>query len=262
MLQLPKDLSKAKILVTNDDGVHAPGIQLLEKIARRMSDNVWVVAPESEQSCKSHSLTIDRPLKIKQIAEQKFYVNGTPSDSMLLAINHIFKDAKPDLVLSGINYGQNAGVDVTYSGTIAAAMEATMLGVPAIALSQLDPDNQPNWEIPDAHAENIIRKLVALGAWPRDVFMNINFPALPLAEIKGPKVVSHYGGKLSDDYIMREGRWGEPYYWVGHSVYDKYAEGTDIAALEQGYISITPLHTDLTHYEMLREMQAVIPENA
>ncbi|HCM83198.1 MAG TPA: 5'/3'-nucleotidase SurE [Alphaproteobacteria bacterium] len=255
MLKLPQDLSKAKILVTNDDGVHAPGIKLLEEIARRLSDNVWVMAPETEQSCKSHSLTLDRPLSIKKIDDRKFYVNGTPSDTMLLAINHIFKDSKPDLVLSGINFGRNAGVDVTYSGTIAAAMEATMLGVPSIALSQVIADNAANWEVPDQHAEGIIRKLLAMAAWPRDVLMNVNFPACAASEVKGARVASHFGGKSSDDIMMRENRWGEPYFWVGHSVYSKYADNTDMTALEQNYISITPLHTDLTHYEMLREMQ-------
>lgn len=255
MLKLPADLSKAKIVVTNDDGVHAPGIQLLEKIARRLSDNVWVVAPETQQSAKSHSLTLDRPLQITQIEEKKFYVNGTPTDTMLLAINQMFKDAKPDLVLSGINFGRNAGVDVTYSGTIAAAMEATMLGVPAIALSQVIRDNQADWEVPDAHAESIIRKLIAMGEWPRDVLMNINFPPGSAADVKGAKVASHFGGKLSDDVMVRDDRWGQPYYWVGHSVYDKFQDGTDVAALEAGCISITPLHTDLTHYEMLQKMQ-------
>lgn len=255
MLKLPTDLSKAKILVTNDDGYHAPGIQLLTKIAQRLSNNVWVVAPETQQSCKSHSLTLDRPLSIKKIDEQKFYVNGTPSDAMLLAINHMFKDAKPDLVLSGINFGRNAGVDVTYSGTIAAAMEATMLGVPSIALSQIIQGGEAAWDVPDEHAEGVIRKLAALGSWPRDVLMNVNFPYADAAAIKGTKVVSHNGGKLRDDYIMREGMWGEPYFWVGHSVYDKYADGTDIAALEEGYITVTPLHTDLTHYEFLKDMQ-------
>ncbi len=255
MLDLPADLSKAKILVTNDDGYHAPGIQLLEKIARKISNNVWVVAPETEQSCKSHSLTLDRPLQIKEIAEQKFHVNGTPSDAMLLAINHMFKDSPPDLVLSGINFGRNAGVDVTYSGTIAAAMEANILGVPSIALSQVIRDGAASWNIAEAHAEGVIRKLVALGRWPRDVIMNVNFPHETAGTVRGIRVASHHGGKLRDDVIAREGMWGMPYYWVGHSIYDHYAEGTDVHALENGYVSVTPLHTDLTHYEMLREMQ-------
>ena len=262
MLKLPDDLSRAKILVTNDDGYHAPGIQVLEKIARNISDNVWVVAPETEQSCKSHSLTLDRPLHIKKIADQKYHVNGTPSDAMLLAINELFRDAPPDLVLSGINFGRNAGVDVTYSGTIAAAMEANMLGVPSIALSQVIEDGYASWNVAETHAEVVIRKLVAMGTWPRDVIMNVNFPHETRGVVQGIKAGSHHGGKLRDDVMKREGMWGQPYYWVGHSVYDQFAEGTDVHALENGYISVTPLHTDLTHYEFLKEMSTVIPAEA
>lgn len=258
MFELPADLSKSKILVTNDDGVHAPGIAVLENIARTLSDNVWVVAPETEQSCKSHALTLDRPLNIKQIGEKKFHVNGTPSDTVLLAINHIFKDAKPDLVLSGINFGRNAGVDVTYSGTVAAAMEATMLGVPAIALSQALHQGQPSWQVPEAHAAGVIRKLMALGQWPKNTLMNVNFPHESHGPVKGTQIVSHIGGKTRDDVIEREGMWGVPYFWVGHSVYEELAGGTDSFAVANGYISITPLKLDLTDYDFMERMQGVL----
>ena len=255
MFQLPADLSQAKILITNDDGLYHEGIGVLEKIARKLSDNIWVVAPETEQSCKSHSLTLDRPLHIKQLGEKRFHVNGTPSDTVLLAINHIFKDAKPDLVLSGINFGRNAGVDVTYSGTVAAAMEATMLGVPAIALSQMILDGYASWSVPEAHAENVIRKLVGMGGWPENTLMNVNFPHEKLGAVQGMKVASHIGGKTHDDVIEREGLWGVPYFWVGHSVYENFGEGTDVAALEQGYVSVTPIKLDMTNYDMLQQMR-------
>jgi 5'-nucleotidase len=258
MFQLPTDLSRAKILVTNDDGVHADGIGVLEKIARTLSDNVWVVAPETEQSCKSHSLTLDRPLNIKQISERKFHVNGTPSDTVLLAINHIFKDAKPDLVLSGINFGRNAGVDVTYSGTVAAAMEATMLGVPAIALSQKIVDGYASWNVAEKHAADVIRKLVGMGGWPENTLMNVNFPHEKTGGVRGIKIASHIGGKTRDDVLEREGLWGVPYYWVGHSVYEEYGEDTDVAALKAGYISVTPIKLDFTDYDFMAKMKTII----
>ncbi len=258
MFNLPKDLSKAKILVTNDDGFHADGIGVLETLARKLSGDVWVVAPETEQSCKSHSLTLDRPLNIKQVSERKFHVNGTPSDTVLLAINHIFKDQKPDLVLSGINYGRNAGVDVTYSGTVAAAMEATILGVPAIALSQQLKGKDATWNVVENHGEDVIRKLVGLGQWPKNTLMNVNFPYSKNGEARGIKLTSHIGGKTRDNVLEREGLWGVPYYWVGHSVYEEYGDDTDVAALKAGYISVTPIKLDFTDYDFMAEMQKII----
>ena len=124
------DLARARILVSNDDGIHAPGIKVLEQVARTLSKDVWVVAPESEQSAAGHSLTLTVPLRIRKVSARKFAVNGTPTDSVLLAVNHIMKDHKPDLVLSGVNAGGNLGEDITYSGTVAAAMEATLLRIP------------------------------------------------------------------------------------------------------------------------------------
>jgi 5'-nucleotidase len=129
MFDLPLDLSRTRILVTNDDGIHAQGLKVLEAIARELSDDVWVVAPEMEQSAASHSLTINRPLRLRKLDERRFTVDGTPTDCVLLAVNHVMKDARPTLVLSGVNQGSNIGEDVTYSGTIAAAMEATLLNV-------------------------------------------------------------------------------------------------------------------------------------
>jgi len=255
MFQLPADLSKAKILVSNDDGIYHDGIGVLEKIARNLSNNVWVVAPETEQSCKSHSLTLDRPLNIKQVDEKRFHVNGTPSDTVLLAINHIFKDDKPDLVLSGINFGRNAGIDVNYSGTVAAAAEATMLGVPAIALSQVLEDSSTNWSVPLAHAESVIRKLIALGGWPKNTLMNVNFPYENAGAVKGMQIVSHLGGKTHDEVIERTGIWGQAYFWVGHSAYEHCGDGTDIMALEAGYISVTPIKLDMTDYEFMERMR-------
>ena len=135
MLSAPLDLKGARILIANDDGIHSAGIKLLETIARTLSDDVWVCAPETEQSGASHSLTIHRPLRAKKYDDRHYSVDGTPTDCVMLAMNHVLKDRRPDLVLSGINHGANIGDDVTYSGTIAAAMEATLLGLRAIAIS-------------------------------------------------------------------------------------------------------------------------------
>ncbi len=256
MFQLPADLSRAKILVTNDDGVYHDGIGVLESIARKLSDNVWVVAPETEQSCKSHSLTLDRPLNVKQLDEKRFHVNGTPSDTVLLAINHLFKDKKPDLVLSGINFGRNAGIDVSYSGTVAAAIEATMLGIPAIALSQVLTDSKTDWVHVKAHGETVVRKLLALGEWPQHTLMNVNFPQDDMT-VRGVRVASQLGGKTHDEVIERTGIWGQTYFWVGHSAYT-HGEGTDVAALNDGYISVTPIKLDMTDYGFMEKMRGAL----
>src|SRR5437879_8802108 len=132
----PINRDKCRILISNDDGIRSPGIKVLEKIARDLSDDVWVVAPEQEQSGASHSLTTRRPLRMREVARRRYAVDGTPTDSVLIAVKRLLRDRPPDLVLSGINAGSNVGEDMTYSGTVAAAMEATLLGIPAIALSQ------------------------------------------------------------------------------------------------------------------------------
>ncbi|MBM3525309.1 MAG: 5'/3'-nucleotidase SurE, partial [Alphaproteobacteria bacterium] len=160
MAGAPIDLAKARILVTNDDGIDAPGIKVLEKAARRLSKDVWVVAPETEQSAVAHGLTIRRPLRIRRVAERRFAVDGTPTDAVLIAIGHIFKDRKPTLCLSGVNRGANLGDDVTYSGTVAAAMEATLLGVPAIAFSQVFIERDTvHWKTAEKFVPIVARRL-------------------------------------------------------------------------------------------------------
>src|SRR5579859_2960346 len=160
MLDSPIDLKNARILISNDDGINAPGLRLLEKVARSLCPDVWVVAPEQEQSGASHSLTLRRPLRIRQISKRRFAVDGTPTDCVLLAIKFIMKDEKPTLVLSGINAGGNYGEDITYSGTVAAAMEATLLDVPAVALSQhYDRANGIKWGPAERYAGEVLQRL-------------------------------------------------------------------------------------------------------
>ena len=151
-----------RILVTNDDGIQSAGIAVLERIARTLSDDVWVCAPASEQSGASHSLTLHRPVRLRSVSERRFTVDGTPSDSVLLAFNHLLVDRRPDLVLSGINHGYNLGVDIPYSGTIAAAAEATLQGTRAIALSQAyNTIDGISWATAEARAPNLIRRIIA-----------------------------------------------------------------------------------------------------
>lgn len=255
MFKAPLDLSRSRILVTNDDGVQAPGIRLLENLARTLSPDVWVVAPELEQSATSHSLTLRRPLRIRRIKPRRFAVDGTPTDAVLLAINHILKQRRPTLCLSGINRGANLGEDVTYSGTVAAAMEATLLGVPSIALSQLfnGRANVP-WGTAERHAADIVRRLTRF-AWPPNVLMNVNFPACAADEVKGVATVALGRHKVGDHLVEATDPRGEAYYWIGAMRLEEATrKGTDIAAVRSNRIAVTPLFLDLTHRPTLRRM--------
>src|SRR4029077_13556724 len=186
----PIDYNKCRILISNDDGIGSPGIKVLEKVARELSNDVWVVAPEQEQSGASHSLTTRRPLRLHEVGTQRFMVDGTPTDCVLLAVKRLLRDRPPDLVLSGINGGSNVGEDLTYSGTVAAAMEATLLGIPAMALSQEYRDGRhPPWETGAAFAPEVIRRLWG-EPWPDSTLYNINFPAVPPKRVKGFAVTS------------------------------------------------------------------------
>lgn len=257
MFEAPLDLSNARILVTNDDGIHAPGLKILENIARTLSRDVWVVAPDAEQSAASHSLTLRRPLRVRRLGTRRFAVDGTPTDCVLLAVNHILREKRPTLCLSGVNRGGNLGEDVTYSGTIAAAMEATLLGVPAIALSQ----NYANgrkvpWATALHHAPKIIARLTQL-PWPKNVLMNVNFPDCEPDGVRGVAVVAQGRHKIGDHLMETTDPHGEPYYWIGAMrLEDPTRKGTDIAAIRENKISVTPLYLDLTHKASMRKLAA------
>jgi 5'-nucleotidase len=254
------DLSTYRILVSNDDGIAARGLKLLEHIAKALSKDVWVVAPELEQSGAGHSLTLRRPLRIRQLSRRRFAVDGTPTDAVLLGINHILKQRKPDLVLSGVNRGGNMGEDVTYSGTIAAAMEATLLGVPAIALSlHYTNGAKEHWETPEAMAPAIIRKLIAAG-WPKNVMINVNFPDRAPDEVQGFSIAKQGRRKLGDQLGERVDMRGEHYYWIGPLREEAASrEGTDIWAVNEGRVAITPLDLDLTHDPTSVALAGVFP---
>ncbi|MBF0306666.1 MAG: 5'/3'-nucleotidase SurE [Alphaproteobacteria bacterium] len=257
------DLSGARILVSNDDGIGAPGIKLLERVARALSRDVWVVAPESEQSAVAHSLTIRRPLRMRRLSRRRWAVDGTPTDSVLLAINHLLKDKKPDLVLSGINRGGNLGEDVTYSGTVAAAIEGTLLGVPSIALSQyMSPGNPPRWSTAEHFAAEVIRRVTAVG-WGRGVLINVNFPDVPPPAVTGIAITRQGKRKLGDDLMERIDPRGETYFWIGaQRAEERSAPGTDIDAVVGGAVAVTPLRVDLTDQQTMRQLETVFAARA
>jgi 5'-nucleotidase len=239
-----------RILLTNDDGIHSPGLAVLEEIAAQLSDDIWVVAPEFDQSGLSHSLSLNDPLRLRQVSAKKFALRGTPSDAIIMAVRRLLADRRPDLVLSGVNAGQNAADDVTYSGTIAGAIEGTLLGVSSIALSQAaayaEGDRRVPWETAQAHGADVIRRLLAFG-FPQGVFYNVNFPNRAPENVGG--IVATVQGSLDHRLHIEERRDGRglPYFWLAYRGSIAAGDpGTDVAAIDQGLISVTPLCLDMT----------------
>ncbi len=256
------DGSPARILLTNDDGINAPGLISLEKIATQLSDDVLVVAPESEQSGASRSITLSKPLRIRQLAERKYAVEGTPADCVLMANRQIL-DAPPDLVLSGVNRGQNIADDVTYSGTIAGAMEGSALGIRSMALSQSygfdHTDRQSvRWQCAEEHGAAIVRALFATD-FDADTVMNINFPDCEPGNVAGTEVTVQ--GRRDQNLLNileREDGRGRAYYWLGfRRELSDPPEGTDLRAIYSGRISISPLHLNLTQEKALAGLRDV-----
>ncbi len=250
-----------RILVTNDDGIHAPGLAACEMIARALSDDVWIVAPETDQSGVSHSLSLNDPLRLREVGDKHFAVRGTPTDCVIMGVRHIMKEP-PDLVLSGVNRGRNCAEDVTYSGTVAAAMEGTVLGVPSLALSQayaFASKNKPYWETAVKFAPDIVRRVIKQGM-PRDVLVNVNFPDCPPDDVAGIAVTVQ--GKRDQELLRidprHDGR-GNPYYWIafGRGGNAGAALGSDLAALNEKKISVTPLRLDLTDEPFMTQLAEV-----
>ncbi|MEL7487419.1 MAG: 5'/3'-nucleotidase SurE [Pseudomonadota bacterium] len=238
-----------RILCSNDDGIHASGLKSLEKIARQLSDDVWVVAPQEEQSGAARALTLAHPIRVRQYDEKRFSVSGTPTDAVMMAVTRLMKDAKPDLVLSGVNNGQNIAEDVTFSGTIAAALQGMTLGVPSIALSLSRFSRESaRWATPEAHGATIIRRLLDAG-WPEDVVINVNFPDRDPDAIAGVEITEQGHRDAFQLYAdERQDLRGGTYYWFGFTgKLSDPPQGTDLRAIYDGKISITPLHLALTH---------------
>ena len=253
-----------RILLTNDDGFDAPGMAVLREIAAELSDEVWVVAPEVDQSAKSHSLTLQEPLRCRKVEDRVFAVKGTPTDCVIMATKHLMADAPPDLILSGVNRGQNIADDVHYSGTIAAAKEGVLLGFKSIALSQAMRGAPPVWETPRKRGPGLVRRLLETG-WPHDIVMNVNFPAVAPDAVAGEAIVSQ--GRRDQGLLSIDARMdnrGVDYYWFAFERHRSTpVEGTDIWAIETGRIAITPLHLDLTHGPTREDMEAgwAAPDN-
>jgi 5'-nucleotidase len=258
--------SPLRILVTNDDGIHSPGLTVAENIARAISDDVWVVAPETEQSGASHSLTLSLPLRLRRVEERKFALTGTPTDCVLMGVAEVLKDKKPDLVLSGVNRGSNLADDVTYSGTIAGAMEGTVLGIRAIALSQsygFEEGYKVRWHCGEAHGPAVVRKLLEAG-WPepQEVLMNVNFPDCEPDNVTGIEVTEQGKRDMQEAKVDRRvDLRRNPYYWIGFKRMRSHPhEGTDLRAIYEKRISITPLHLNLTEFEVLRRLKGALNE--
>lgn len=252
-----------RILVTNDDGVHAEGLAVLERIAQTLSSDVWVCAPETEQSGASRSLTLADPLRVRRMSERRFAILGTPTDCVMLGMQYLIPGQRPDLVLSGVNRGLNAAEDVTLSGTVAGAIEGMALGVPAIALSQMmryssEDENQP-FKVAETFGAGLIQRLVEIG-WPEGVIMNVNFPAHPIEQVTEVEVTRQGARDVRTRYAeKRTDLRGRDYFWLGfHNEPSKPDEGTDLLAAYQGRISVTPLHIDLTHMETVHAMRPMV----
>jgi len=245
-----------RILLTNDDGYHAPGLKLLEAIARTLSDDVWIVAPSREQSGTSRSLTLTAPLRIRRFDDRRWAVGGTPTDAVMFALGEVMRDARPDLILSGINRGGNLGEDVHYSGTVSAAMEGALAGIRSVALSQRYAARAPGADVSFATAEawgpRVLAPLLAAPFAP-GTLVNVNFPPVDADAVAGIRVVPQglreYGRVRMD---RRTDPRGFEYYWLalGRAAAIP-ADGSDLDLIEQGYVTVTPLQLDLTHRESI-----------
>ena len=252
-----------RILVTNDDGIHSPGLVVAENIARALSDDVWVVAPENEQSGASHSLTLSAPLRMRKMDERHYAVSGTPTDCVMMGCLHLLKDSMPTLILSGVNWGSNLADDVTYSGTIAAAMEGTQLGFKSIAMSQVTGihGNGFSYEVAEHHGPSIVAKLLKMDFGP-GVLMNVNFPDCRPDDVQGVEVTRQ--GKRDVNLLTVDERVdmrGNNYYWLGFKrERGNPPIGTDLWAAFNRRISVTPLHMNLTQLEAMDAVRAVLDQ--
>ncbi len=247
-----------RIMLSNDDGIDAPGLKMLERVARTLSDDVWIVAPANEQSAASRALSIREPLRVTRRGEKHFAVWGTPTDSVMMGVLSLVGGKRPDLILSGVNKGQNLAEHITLSGTIAAAIQGMELQIPSVALSQTYPFTENSvihWETAEYFAPLVLQRLFAR-KWPKNVVMNINFPDCPPDEVSGIQMTrmgQRDQGQL--EVHERADPGGRPYYWLGfNGRLSTPPEGTDLQAIYSKRISVTPLHLDLTHEATLADL--------
>ncbi|MFQ5889914.1 MAG: 5'/3'-nucleotidase SurE [Gemmatimonadota bacterium] len=251
---LRDDEARVLFLVTNDDGIHAAGLDLLARVAARLGE-VEVVAPDRQQSASSHSLTLHRPLRVTRAGDGRYVIDGTPTDCVLLAANRMLGFA-PDFVLSGVNHGPNMGEDVLYSGTVAAAMEGTILGIPSVAISYAGKREEWLAGYTDL-LTRLLRTLVARNQLPGETFFNINLPERPVGKVEGVRVTRLGRRVYSDSLTRRQDPSGREYFWIGGGVSSwSGGEDSDFRAVKAGYVSITPLHLDLTDYRLIEEVSS------
>ena len=247
-----------RILLTNDDGYHAPGFAVLEELARQFSDDIWVCAPSEEQSGAGHSLTLNHPVRLQKFAERRFAVTGTPTDSVMMALREVM-DSPPDLILSGVNRGANLGDDITYSGTVSAAIEGALAGIRSIALSQVySRATIESGDLFSAAREWGPRVIEPLLDAPFDdrTLVNVNFPPRAPADVSGIRIVRQGFHDYSRGSIV-EGKdpRGHRYFWFGlHAIEHTADHGTDLEAIDEGFVAVTPLQLDLTHHASLDAM--------
>ena len=251
-----------RILVTNDDGINAPGLAVLEAIAAELSDDVWVVAPAEEQSGAGHSLTLSQPVRVRRVTDRRFAVRGTPTDCVMLALGAVMKEARPDLILSGINRGGNLAEDLTYSGTVSAAMEGCLAGIRSIALSQVMADyaaGMEDFSPAVVHGADVIRRVQGI-EWPKGVLMNVNFPPVPGDAVKGVRVTEQGFRDYGNIHLVeRIDPRGFPYYWHGFGrEMPEPGHETDLKAMHEACISVTPVHLDMTHHATMAALRAAL----
>jgi len=246
-----------RILCSNDDGTGAAGLEVLETLAKDLTDDVWVVAPETDQSGVSHAVSLNNPLRLRQISEKHYAVKGTPVDCVVTGVRYLL-DTPPQLVLSGVNRGQNLAEDVRYSGTMAAAMEATIMGIPAIAVSQSYGEkgrSKIHWDCALRHGGSVLRRLLEFGI-PKDTLINLNFPDCKPDDVQGIAIAPQ--GRRGEAMIRLEERMDgreKPYYWV---CFDRSgvhpAENTDLWAIERNWITVTPIQLDMTDWKTMKKL--------
>jgi 5'-nucleotidase len=244
---------RLRILITNDDGINARGLELLAQVARRIGE-VQVVAPDREQSGASHSLTLTRPLRPVRRDDGAYHVDGTPTDCVLLALGALLEE-RPDFVLSGVNHGPNMGEDVLYSGTVAAAMEGLSLGIPGVAISLAG----VALDVLETHEEwlhRLITRIFEVDSFPRETLLNVNIPPVPGQEIRGIRTTTLGNRVYSESLVRNRDPWGRTVYWIGggHAAWSG-REDCDFRVVQEGYISVTPLHIDLTNYPLLEDVR-------
>jgi 5'-nucleotidase len=243
-----------RLLCTNDDGILAQGLETLARAAEPLGE-VFVVAPDREQSATSHSLTLHHPVRPVARGERRWQVDGTPTDCVLLAVEALMP-GRPDFVLSGVNHGQNMGEDVLYSGTVAAAMEGLMLGIPSVAISFATGNDDGAQRVTVAdHAEHLtslLRHLLTLPGLTKSTLLNVNLPGIPASEVKGVRLTRLGRRVYSGSLTPLTDPWGRKFFWIGGGSAEWSGEpDSDFQAVRDGYVSVTPLHLDLTHYDML-----------